>query len=83
MKAKLQTIAIALLTGAVVLKAKLDRSGHCMDEQNNLKYMLKRLERKIDIMRADFLSQNNHRKHDTDEMMLLLYKIKEELGLNE
>ena len=54
-----------------------------MDEQNNLKYMLKRLERKIEIMRADFLSQNNHRKHDTDEMMLLLYKIKEELGLNE
>ena len=54
-----------------------------MDEQNNLKYMLKRLERKIDIMRADFLSQNNNRKHDTDEMMLLLYKIKEELGLDE
>ena len=54
-----------------------------MHEQNNLKYMLKRLERKIDIMRADFLSQNNHRKHDTDEMMLLLYKIKEELGLGE
>ena len=50
-----------------------------MDEQSNLKYMIKRLERKIDIMRADFLSQNNHRKHDTDEMMLLLYKIKEEL----
>ena len=54
-----------------------------MDEQNNLKYVLRRLERKIDIMRADFLSQNNHRKHDTDEMMLLLYKIKEELGLDE
>jgi len=54
-----------------------------MDEQNNLKYMLKRLERKIDIMRADFLSQNNHRKHDADEMMLLLYKIKEELGVDE
>ena len=54
-----------------------------MDEQNNLKYMLKRLERKIDIMRADFLSQNNHRKHDTDEMMLMLYKIKEELGISE
>ena len=45
--------------------------------------LLKRLERKIDVMRADFLSQNNHRKHDTDEMMLLLYKIKEELGLDE
>ena len=54
-----------------------------MDEQNNLKYMFKRLERKIDVMRADFLSQNNHRKHDTDEMMLLLYKIKEELGISE
>ena len=54
-----------------------------MDEQSNLKYMLKRLERKIDIMRADFLSQNNHRKHDTDEMMLLLHKIKQELGLDE
>jgi len=54
-----------------------------MDEQNNLKYMLKRLERKIDVMRADFLSQNNHRKHDMDEMMLLLYKIKEELGISE
>ena len=45
--------------------------------------LLKRLERKIDVMRADFLSQNNHRKHDTDEMMLLLYKIKEELGISE
>ena len=54
-----------------------------MDEQGNLKYMIKRLERKIDIMRADFLSQNNHRKHDTDEMMLLLHKIKQELGLDE
>ena len=54
-----------------------------MDEQNNLKYMLKRLERKIDIMRADFISQNNHRKYDTDEMMLLLHKIKQELGLDE
>tara|TARA_R100000388_G_scaffold15499_2_gene12360 strand:- start:328 stop:528 length:201 start_codon:yes stop_codon:yes gene_type:complete len=45
--------------------------------------LMKRLERKIDVMRADFLSQNNHRKHDMDEMMLLLYKIKEELGLGE
>jgi len=53
------------------------------NQEGNLKYMLKRLERKIDIMRADFLSQNNHRKHDTDEMMLLLYKIKEELGISE
>ena len=45
--------------------------------------LLKRLERKIDVMRADFLSQNTHRKHDTDEMMLLLYKIKEEIGISE
>ena len=45
--------------------------------------LMKRLERKIDIMRADFLSQNNHRKYDTDEMMLLLHKIKQELGLDE
>ena len=54
-----------------------------MDEQSNLKYMVKRLERKIDIMRTDFISQSNHRKYDTDEMMLLLHKIKEELGLDE
>jgi hypothetical protein len=54
-----------------------------MDEQNNLKYMVKRLERKIDIMRADFISQDNYRKYDTDEMMLLLHKIKQELGLDE
>ena len=53
------------------------------NQEGNLKYMLKRLERKIDIMRADFISQNNHRKHDADEMMLLLHKIKEELGLDE
>tara|TARA_S200002703_G_C3770242_1_gene237142 strand:+ start:1027 stop:1194 length:168 start_codon:yes stop_codon:yes gene_type:complete len=53
------------------------------EQQSNLKYMLKRLERKIDIMRADFISQSNHRKHDMDEMMLLLHKIKEELGLDE
>tara|TARA_R100001480_G_scaffold69871_1_gene81111 strand:+ start:962 stop:1144 length:183 start_codon:yes stop_codon:yes gene_type:complete len=53
------------------------------NQEGNLKYMLKRLERKIDIMRADFLSQNNHRKHDMDEMMLLLYKIKEEIGISE
>ena len=45
--------------------------------------LMKRLERKIDVMRADFLSQNNHRKHDMDEMMLLLYKIKQELGISE
>ena len=45
--------------------------------------LMKRLERKIDVMRADFLSQNNHRKYDTDEMMLLLHKIKEELGISE
>jgi len=45
--------------------------------------LMKRLERKIDVMRADFLSQNNHRKHDMDEMMLLLYKIKEEIGISE
>ena len=45
--------------------------------------LMKRLERKIDIMRADFISQNNHRKYDTDEMMLLLHKIKQELGLDE
>ena len=45
--------------------------------------LLKRLERKIDIMRADYISQNNPRKQDTEEMMLLLYKIKEELGLDE
>ncbi len=53
------------------------------NQEGNLKYMLKRLERKIDIMRADFISQNNHRKYDTDEMMLLLHKIKQELGLDE
>ena len=53
------------------------------NQEGNLKYMLKRLERKIDIMRADFLSQNNHRKYDTDEIMLLLYKIKEEIGISE
>ena len=45
--------------------------------------LMKRLERKIDVMRSDFLSQNNHRKYDTDEMMLLLHKIKQELGLDE
>ena len=45
--------------------------------------LMKRLGRKIDIMRADLLSQNNHRKYDMDEMMLLLHKIKQELGLDE
>lgn len=44
-------------------------------DQSTRDAVLKRLERKADIMRMEFKSTNNHRKYDMDEMLTLIWSL--------